>query len=218
MEAKCFDVERVADVAALPADDPLRRHAEACPRCRNLLRSYLSFMDAAPVDGFTIEGARGKLDALIDAQVGAGAASGSSRFSLFLRGLTRPVPALATVAVVVVAAVVVWQQARGPQSVNLREPPVATYMTLAPADVRSDGSIHLSWNPYPGADAYQVRVYGPDLTEIYRSAPVSEPSAVIDRSALPSDLPLTLDLMWRVDALQGGDVIYTSTPGSIRTR
>jgi hypothetical protein len=219
MEARCIDSERIAEVVNLPVDDPIRRHVDECPRCRNLLRSYLSFMDATPVEGFPIDAARRHLDALIDAKVGAGAAPGpASRFSALLRGLARPVPLLAAVAAVTVVAVVVWQQSRGPEGVNLREEPAANHMTLAPAEVRADGSVHLSWDAVPGADSYQVRVYGPGLTEIYRSADVTDTSVVVDRSALPSDLPPTLDLMWRVYALQAGDVIQTSAPGSIRTR
>jgi len=218
MEMKCIDIERIAEVTELSADDPVRQHVESCPRCRNLLRSYLSFAGAAPVEGFAIESARRQLDAFIDATVGAGATPGPSRFSLFMRGLMRPAPLLTAAAVAVIAAAVIWQQSRGPEGVKLREDPVASHMTLAPAEVRADGSIRLSWDAVPNADAYQVRVYGPGLTEIYRCPDTAETAVVIDRSALPSDLPPTLDLMWRVYALQSGDVIQTSAPGSIRTR
>lgn len=219
MEMKCIDIERVAEIAELPAGDPVREHVESCPRCRNLLRSYLSFVAAEPVEGFAVDGARRQLDALIDARVGAGATPGPSRFSVFLHRMMRPAPLLTAAAVVVIAAVVIWQQqSRTPEGVNLREEPAANHMTLAPAEVRPDGSIHLRWGVVPGADAYHVRVYGPGLTEVYRSGEVTESSLTIDRSDLPADLPPTLDLMWRVYALHAGDVLQTSAPGSIRTR
>jgi hypothetical protein len=47
---------------------------------------------------------------------------------------------------------------------------------------------------------------------------VSETNLVVEPSALPANLPPTLDLTWRVSALSQGDVIATSAPGSIRTR
>lgn len=217
MEKACIDIGRIAQVAELSADDPIRRHVESCPRCRNLLRSYRSFVDAEPVEGFAIGGARRQLDALIDSKVGVDATPGPSRFSVFLRGLVRPAPLL-TAVVVVVAVVALWQhQSREPEGVNLRDEPAANYMTLAPSELRPDGSIRLSWGTVTGADAYQVRVYGPGLTEIYRCPDTAETAVVINRSDLPNDLPPTLDLVWRVYALKDGDVIQISAPASIRT-
>lgn len=222
METKCIDIERIAEVAELPADDAMRRHVEGCPRCRNLWRSYQKFMSAEPVAGFGIDAARRELDALIDTKVGekrpTASQRSSSRFPNALRGFLRPVPLLATAAAAVVVAVVVWQQSRGPEGILLRDSSTSqTAAALAPAEVRPDGSILLSWTAVPGADAYEIRIYGPSFTEIYRHPNVTETSVVIDRSSLPSDLPPTLDLMWRVYALQSGDVVHVSDPGSIRT-
>lgn len=220
METQCIDIERIAEVVDLPADHSMRRHVDDCPRCRNLLRSYQKFLRAEPVAGVGVEAARQKLDALIASKVGERSAAPrpSSSFSSVLRGFIRPVPLLATAAAAVVVAVVVWQQSRGPEVLRLRSGPTSQTAALAPAEVRPDGSIHLSWAAVPGADAYQVRIYGPSFTEIYRHPNVTETSVVIDRSLLPSDLPPRLDLMWRVYALQAGDVVEASDPGSIRTR
>jgi len=221
MEARCVDIEGIAQVVDLPADDPVRQHGENCPRCRNLLRSYQKFVRADPVAGFSIEVARRELDALIASKVGepsSASQKSSTGFWSLLRGLVRPVPLFVTAAVAVVAAGVLWQQSREPEGIILREE--STLQTGAPrqAEVRPDGSIYLSWAAVPGADAYEVRVYGPGLTEIYRHPDVVETSVVIDRSLLPADLPPTLDLMWRVYALQAGDVVKVSDPSSIRTR
>ena len=68
------------------------------------------------------------------------------------------------------------------------------------------------------ADAYQVRLYGPDFGEIYRSANTAAASMTVDRASLPPGQSSHLDLTWRVFALSQGDVIATSAPGSIRTR
>lgn len=222
MSSRCIESERIGEVAELPADHSLRRHVEECPRCRNLLRSYQTFLRAEPVTGFGIDAERRKLDALISSKVSGRQPEASRRsltgFGSMLRGLMRPVPLIAVGAVVVLVAVVVWQQSRGPEGIFLRSEPVTQTGALPPAEVRADGSIHLSWAAVSGADAYQVRIYGPGLTEIYRHPDVAATSVVIDRALLPNDLPPTLDLMWRVYALQAGDVLEVSAPGSIRIR
>lgn len=222
MEARCVDLERMGEVADLPADHPVRRHVDDCPRCRNVLRSYREFVAAEPVAGFGIDAARRKLDALIDSKVGekrpAVSLQPSSGSSLdWLRGFLRPVPLVAVAAVAIVAATLLWQQSRESDGILLRDQSV-TQSALPPAEIRPDGSIRLTWAAVPGADAYQIRIYGPSFTEIYRHPDVTETSAVIERSSLPADLPPTLDLLWRVYAIQSGDVIQTSEPGSIRIR
>lgn len=220
METRCIDSERIAEIVDLATDHPLRRHVEDCPRCRNLLRSYQQFLRAEPVAGFRADAGRRRLDALISSKV-AGRQSVGPRWSMsvagVLRGLARPASLVAVGAAVVLVAVVVWQSS-GPETPRLRSESASQTAALHAADLRPDGSIHLSWTAVSGADAYQVRIYGPGLTEIYRHPEVAETSAVIDRSVLPSDLPPQLDLMWRVYALQAGDVIEVSEPGSIRTR
>ncbi len=221
METKCIDIERIAEVAELPADDPMRRHVEDCPRCRNIFRSYQKFLRAEPVAGVGVEAARRKLDALISTKVGERSAASqrsSASFSSVLRGLMRPAPLVVAGAALVVVAVTVWQRSHGPEGILLRDVPTSHTTGLPPADIRPDGSIRLTWPAVAGADAYQVRIYGPSFTEIYRHPDVTETSVVIDRSSLPADLPPQLDLMWRVYALQAGDVIEISDPGSIRTR
>ena len=218
MQTECIDGERIAEVIDLPAHHPLRRHVEDCPRCRNLLRSYQKFVLAEPVAGFASDAALRTLDALIASKVGGRSVprQPTSRFSL--RGFLRPVPLLAAGAVCVLVAVAVWRQSQGPDDILLRDESASPAAALAPAEVGTDGSIHLSWAAVSGADTYQVRIYGPNFNEIYRHPDVAATSVVIDRSSLPSDLPPQLDLLWRVYALQGGDVIETSDPGSIRIR
>lgn len=221
MEAH-IDVERVAEIAGLPPDHPDRRHAESCPRCRSLLASYHLFMAAEPVAG---DGSA-RAEKVLETRIREGAErwipahaprSATSRVP-FWSVIRRPAFAL-TAAVAVVAATFLWTS-RGPD-----EPPVLREQTapregivLNQAVVGAGGGIHLSWSALPGADQYQVRIYGPDLGEIYRSEATNTTSLVVDRSALPSTLTTALDLTWRVYALATGDIIMTSSPGSIRVQ
>lgn len=219
METQCIDVERIGEIVDLAADHPERLHAESCPRCRSLVESYLAFMKAEAVAGSGVEKSRTSLDARIreDAEKWTPAVTRSSSLARepWWRGFWKPAPILAGVAVVI-AAVFVWTS-RGPEEGVLRDDATdAPAFSLQPAQVGSDGTLRLSWTPMTGADGYQVRIYGPDLSEIHRTANIGETSAVIDRSALPADLPATLDLTWRVYALSQGDVVEVSAPGSIR--
>jgi len=219
MEAHCIDVESIGEVVDLPEDHPRRRHASECPRCRSLVESYLEFVQAEPVAGSGVEGARAVLAARIregaERLIPSQARTSSISKEPWWRGFLRPAPAFAVVALVAVAAMV-WTS-RQPQESVLRDDAVdAQPFSLQPSRVAGD-AIHLSWTPMAGADGYQVRIYGPDLSEVYRHPETSETSAVVARSALPDGLPPTLDLTWRVYALSGGDVIETSAPGSIRT-
>jgi hypothetical protein len=184
-----------------------------------LVESYLAFMQAEAVAGSGVEKARKSLDVRIregtEKWIPAETRSSSLAGEPWWRGLLKPAPVLAGLAVVV-AAVFVWTS-RGPEESVLRDDaPEAQAFSLQPAEVGSDGALHLAWTPMMAADSYQVRIYGPDLSEIYRTANVAETSAVIDRSALAADLPPALDLTWRVYALRQGDVVEISAPGSIR--
>jgi hypothetical protein len=219
VKPECIDATKLAEVIDLPANHPSWRHVEDCPRCRNLVRSYREFMQADAVVDSGIDAARRRLDALIDARSAErrpAARSGAPWWRIVLR----PAPLLAAAAtvVVVITALSLWRPSHEPGAPVLRDSPVSGKVALPPADVRPDGSIQLTWAPVAGADRYQVRIYGPDLKEIYRHPDVAETSVVIERSVLPSNLPSQLDLMWRVYALQSGDVIHTSAAGSIRVR
>ena len=214
-----IDVARIAEIAGLPPDHPDRRHSETCPRCRSLVASYQLFMAAEAVPGSGSE----RVEPVLDARIREGAArwipapapkSALARVP-FWSVLRRPALALAA-AVAVVAAAFLWTS-RGPDAPVLREEAAPhDGIVLSQARVDAQGGIYLSWSALPAADHYQVRIYGPDLTEIYRSEAVSATSLAVDRSALPATLTPTLDLTWRVYALAMGDVILMSPPGSIR--
>lgn len=220
MEAHCIDVEHIAEVAGLPDDHPQRRHVQSCPRCRSLVASYRAFLKAEPLPGSGVERARAVLDERIRADAerwAARAPAASQTREPWWRGWLKPAPLVATAAVAAIAAIMVWN-ARSPQESALRD----ANSTAAPFslhDARVDAqSIHLSWTPMPGADGYEVRLYGPDLSEVYRHPATPQTEVDIPRASLPHDLPASLDLTWRVYALAGGDPVETSAPGSIRTR
>lgn len=217
LDPECVDATDIAAVLELPADHPRRRHAETCPRCRSLVASYLSFVEAESVEGADLERARGMLDARIRADASRWKPSRAPVRTFRWQSLLRPAPLLVA-GLVVIAAAVFWSS-RTPEQSSLREgAPQSQAFALSPAQLTTDGSIQLSWSAMAGADQYQVRMYGPDFGEIYRSDNTTATSMIVDRAALPPSQSSHLDLTWRVYALSQGDVIATSAPGSIRTR
>ncbi len=221
MKTQCIDVDRIAEVLELPADHSQRRHVDACPRCRSLAHSYRSFIDAKPAKEAGLDEVISVLDAHIDQDAARWTPAETHRLPLsrarWWQGLLRPAPLAAAAAVVVVA---VWWMARGPEESLVRDgaQPSQAVVLLHEAQVRSDGDILLSWDPVPGADRYQVRIYRADLHELYRSSDVTDATLVVSRNALPADTPSPSDLTWEVYARYGADVVAVSTPGSIRIR
>jgi hypothetical protein len=218
LEERCIDIERIEEVLSLPADHPERRHAETCPRCMSLVASYRSFVDAEPVADAGLDEARPALDARIrdDARRWIPQRPAPSLKRSMWDVFRRPAFVVAMVTFVI-GAVAVWTL-RAPEREMFRgNRTESTGFVLHAAEVDPDRAIHLSWEPVTGADQYEVRVYGPDMAEVYRSAPASETSLTIPRASLPADLPAALDLTWQVYALAQGDVVGSSAPSSIRT-
>jgi hypothetical protein len=220
VEEHCIDIERIEEVLALPADHPERRHVDTCPRCTSLAASYRSFVEAQPDEDAGLDQARVVLDTRIrdDArrwsppQAARSPLSRASMWDVFRR------PAFVVAFVSAVIAAVAVFTLRSPERETFRGSRTqATGFVLHPADIAADGTIHLSWEPVTGANEYQVRIYGPDMSEIYHSSPAAETSLTLSRSVLPGDLPASLNLTWQVDALTQGDVVGSSAPGSIQT-
>lgn len=227
MEERCIAVERLGQVMQLPDDHPDRLHTKTCPRCGSLLESYRQFLQAEPVPGSGIERVRGALDAHIREEaihwmprgvpLAAAPTAPTVPGAPWWRFLLRPVP-MAMTAALVIAAGALWRSLTPEPTAIRQDSTISEALVVHPAEVSADGAIHLAWNPVGGADHYQVRIYGPDLSEIYRSPHVPGTSLTVNRSDLPAALPATLDLTWRVYAMVRGDVVGNSGPASISTR
>ncbi|MDH4036171.1 MAG: hypothetical protein OEX18_12960 [Candidatus Krumholzibacteria bacterium] len=222
MEMKCVDVEHIGNVLEYPEDHPVRRHVADCPRCRTLAENFRAFMRAETTADAGLDRARVELDGAIARLAGRAlpaaspAERGVKRMS-WVRGLLRPMPALAAVAVVVAVAAVVLTRDRGFETPVLRtQDGAGTAWLLHEPALRRDGAIVLSWEAVAGADAYQVGVFGVVLESLATLGPVLETSVVLDRSALPADLPDNADLTWRVIALRAGAQVAVSEPRSVR--
>lgn len=220
-EIRCVEVEHIANVLEYPADHPVRRHTETCPRCRTLVENYLAFMRADARDDAGVEQARSELDAAI-ARLGRAPVASSARpdsrakRARWFGALLRPMPAFA-MALVVTAAVVLMMRGRGDETPVLRSGAgaPAVWEVSSPALSR-DGNVTLSWAALESADEYQVRVYGPELEILATLGPVTDTSLELKRDLLPASVPANADLTYRVVAWRAGSELTVSGPHSVR--
>jgi hypothetical protein len=219
---KCVDVEHIGNVIEYPDDHPVRRHVAACPRCRTLVENYRAFMRAETTADAGLDRARAELDEAIarrgrETLPGTPQGGAGTKRMSWVRVLLRPMPALAAVVVVAVTAIVLTRGDHGVETPLLRTQGGAadTWQVNEPA-LRRDGVVVLSWAPVPGADSYQVRIYGAALETLATLGPTQESSLALERSALPADLPDNADLTWRVIALRKGAELARSDPRSVR--
>ena len=179
MTEKCIDIEKIAEILALPDDDPRRRHLEECPRCSSILLSFQAFLEAEGVPGSDAADAEARLSAFIRANIEKATPDTSMTqpaperpgfLSEFIQGLFRRPVWVAAVLVIVAAGMLWWQPWVQDQPVLRGTTPAGTGspLDLKVPQVLEDGSLRLAWIPLDGADAYEVRLYDEGLSEIAR--------------------------------------------------
>jgi len=222
MKQKCIDVEQIATVLKLPADDERRRHLEECPRCASRLLIYQRYLSGAAAPGSDPDEADAHLAAVVKAEINRSAhrkdAPKHGGWLARAADVLLACPAWAAAAVILVAAVaVLWWRPWTPSDTVLRDGPSAQptsrQVLVNAATASADGTVRLSWQPLEGADGYVVTVRTPDLHEVARFGPTADTSFLLDRSMLPPETPSVL--LWRVFALSGGDEIGRSRPASL---
>jgi len=218
----CIPIAEMESYAANPEGDRRFRHVASCPRCRALLASYHAFLKPEGLPAGADPGdAEANLTAFLDREVrgrGRPVASSDAPAKGVLSAWIRRVfaggrlrPALLAVCAVLVffgirQAVTTdfWREAptvyRGPET-----NPVSGLAVRS--QLLSDRSVILSWDAFPGADAYQVILYGDDLRERFRL----DPAPALDLR-LDSKNPETWrgTGYWRVEALGERAVIGRS--------
>ncbi|HEU4929692.1 MAG TPA: hypothetical protein VFU38_07660 [Candidatus Krumholzibacteria bacterium] len=197
---RCIPIEALGTLDALSPDDPVRRHAEACPRCSAALAAYREFLRADSPRGANIADADRRLARFINDRVEGVEKVHHGRFRL-------PTFRWAVaVAAVIVGATVIAKQMDRSDRVVLRGEERVDLSARAPRTL-ADGSVEFGWNAVPDADAYQVVLLREDLTEVARMVATTELAATLSRSSIPSDA-----VRWQVVALREGAIIVESTP------
>jgi hypothetical protein len=215
LSPNCIDIERIAELSVLPESHELRRHADECPRCRSLLLSYRSFMEASATPGADVVSARRALEATIrsharDPFPAAMPPAARRKRGGFRAMLFRPAPALAMAAVLVIAAIALWP--RGDTETPVLRGESASRALELHAPEASGTGVHFSWSPFAGADSYEVLLFDDTLAEVHRATAAGTEYFLDPRAA---GLAAGTRLTWRVVARHGGDAIATSSPGSV---
>lgn len=214
----CIPPEDLERVAALPPDDPLRRHVAACPRCSALLDTYALFVDpGAAADAPHVAVADARLTAFLAREIGgapAPARPAPARGSWLERRFgpaLRPALAFGAIAIVV-AGIALWPRAAGhAPSEALRGGPGVPAPVVREARLDATG-LRVAWSAAPGADDYEVRVYSAELAELARMNANGDTVLTVSPPALTFRVVPGQPLLVRVFALQGGAVLADSPP------
>jgi len=212
----CVEVEALGAVLERPADDPLRREVEACPRCAARLTAYREFIAEGAVVGARVDEARARLDAFRATRIEApamrrtdGARHGVGRWWRRLGESRALRPALVAATAVVVAAALWWHPWAPPAPVLRGVSDTAFAIASVQVD---DGALDLSWSAFPEADAYALRVFTSDLTEVARFGPVAETRLSVPVSAIIGPAGGERSLLCSVVAISDGDEIAATPP------
>lgn len=228
---RCLPIEEIHRALELPAGDPRLAHIRECPRCRALADQFRAFVEARaegiPESRLAEAGAR--LRTAMDQEIAASALRTASTERGEARAAASPPPrregtgswwntwltpawkpALAFAALAVFAAgTVMWSgNATRTGESALRGAPGASGLALLGAERTAQG-VSLRWEPWNGADGYEVRLYTDRLDEIGR-IPCADASLVLTADQLPQGRALPERLLVRVVALNGGDEIAIS--------
>jgi hypothetical protein len=230
--AGCPELHELLALQTRPIGDPGRLHLDACPRCRNRVALYADFTQPSSLPA--------EVD-LADAERRLGASLGTRRRAApaaqdraprtvregpgLLHSLLAPFGGLGPwrlavaggglIAAVALVVIHPWQPASDPTGA-LRSGGTAEEVELQAPSVLPDGWIRLAWTPDPQAEAYRIRVLGPDLTEILSRDVTGATALVVERGTLPASIPTGTVLGWNVAVLRGGGEIRRSSTGTLR--
>lgn len=226
---RCAAMEDLAALLKLPPQDPRRRHLDGCPRCRARVVTFLEFTEAPnDVPRDLLLDAETKLDAALRRELALGGdprgEDAAAPFRRWLASLTLPrsgfawVGAAAVVVAVVAAVRIFAPRPEEPFLLRGSEEHVApgASTALALRAVPAEGGVDLSWSAVPGADAYEVRIYGTNLEEIVRLRPTPEARLILKRTDLPVSAAPGAVVLWKVVALRDGDPLSESAPSQLR--
>jgi len=206
MTHRCLDLESLAALAALPADDPRRLEAAACPRCDSLMAAATAFLAGdETIPEAELADAERRLAAAVPSFTRRAPDARRSR-------LQRLGAVVAAVAAVVVAVLVLVPSGPPTPSGTVRGGGhVSGLPELGPVTVSAvspESATHrLDWPAVAAADSYAVVLFAADLDTIATVGVPSGPPVAVDDPAAA---------FARVRALAGGTPVAESALLSLR--
>lgn len=212
-----IEPEGLGVVLDAPQSDARRRHLNGCTRCEMLIEAYREFLEEPKEPDAAVEALKRSLVVAIEARSAGTPGLLASLRSGLARLLSQPIPAIAMLALIGGAVIILRQLMPESREVHLRQRPpshaggAAGNVELAPPVHQPDGSIELSWNPVPGADSYEIRIYSGSLDEVARLGP--QPATRLRLNRADSALAHVPDMfLIKVLALHESDLIGESRP------
>jgi hypothetical protein len=245
MTAHCHEPDELAILATLPEGDSRRRHLDRCPRCRALSMSYSEFLhDRSLPEGADPADAEARLTRTFRGEQARRKAANSDgrasfpgsvlprsgrSFHWLLPSWRRPAFALAVVVMLAGTAYLGWEwtlHGHGPDVLRGGSPspsvgspgPSRQTTWLLPVERDPAGHPVLRWRSQPGADGYQVRLFGSDLSDFARIGPQVDTVLVLDPRILPPGAPSTGEIGWQVVAQRQGRPLAASPPAAVLLR
>lgn len=198
---RCYELDELLDAREAAASDPRRRHLEQCPRCRAALAEYLEFAEPGtlPRGADALDAGR-RLDAFRKARLEPGV--------IIRPWFRRPLTMMAGLAAVLMLAAglprFLSDQGAPPAEIILRDLGDQEFALTAEVTSLPTGDVHWTWQAVPGADAYEVRLFGGSLALLQ-----AEPAG--DALELTLTAPAEA-VAWQVVALRRGDELARSRP------
>jgi len=245
MTAPCHGPAELEILAALPKGDPRREHLDECPRCQALLMTYSEFLhDRSAPEGSDLADAEVRLaHSFAKEQELRRASPPHDRVGVAKRPpparprsfrwlpISWPRPAFALAVAVMVAGLVYlgreWKHGdHGTDALRGESPspragtpgPSRESTWLLSAERDPAGHPVLRWRSQPGADGYEIRLFGADLTDFARIGPQADTVLVLGPWVLPPSTPSTGEIGWQVIAQQHGRMVATSPPATVHLR
>ena len=201
------DIQEIANLSGLPADDPRRRHLDECPRCRGLAEAQALFLQPGDTDDLDGLGAS-------DAQLQERLASALSQPPARTGRVRRRRLWLAAAAVLAVCAIglaaddLLRQRLLAPPQVGerLRGTESASDLILT----SGDGRLHLTWPTAPAADTYRFVFFDAASHEIGGRSVEHTADEPVTCELRREDLPAAVRF-YQVYAISYGDTVARSS-------
>lgn len=221
----CLRDDELERIGEWSADDPRRRHAESCPRCRARRLAFASFMAAEPEPGSRPGEARAALLDRVRRERGVPGAStppdGGIRPAAMppssrRRGWGRGSLLALAAGIAIVIAGVAGLRVRAPHPPGLeRGPALSRSIPRAIGAEVTPERVRFTWTGVAAAERYRVTLLGGDLRARYTSDAVADTFLVLPLP-LAEGLRGTDIALWQVTALREGEVVAESAPRGIR--
>ncbi|MCP4548135.1 MAG: hypothetical protein GY835_16850 [bacterium] len=219
MSRECYPIDEFARIAELPPGDARREHLDDCPRCQARLATYEEFIhNEFECSGEQLNAAMNSLDESLTREIFPPSDKERAPVVPFRSPVVRAVISVAAALLLLLAVDSLRDDSKEREVVLRTDNPVSSEegIRLTTPTQTVSGEVELRWQPYPGADSYEVRILDAELIETACIAVTGGTRLVLAADTVKRSLTSTGILTWSVTALCEGDAISISRPATCR--